>query len=99
MEESNHRIAYALYMMGKWVYGKDDKDVLERKGIPVTPEEFDLSMKRINLTVHGNLKFMVSRTAKEILQATTWLTQPLHLLQKIPDKPLLLAPRNHHRAF
>ena len=45
MEESNHRIAYALHMERKWVYGKDDKDVLERKGIPVTPEEFDLSMK------------------------------------------------------
>ena len=32
-------------MKRKWVYGKDDKDVLEKKGIPVTPEEFDLSMK------------------------------------------------------
>ncbi|OUL56620.1 hypothetical protein [Pseudoalteromonas ulvae] len=45
MEESNHRIAYALYMKKKWVYGKDEKNVLESKGIPVTPEEFDLSMK------------------------------------------------------
>ena len=45
MDESNHRIAYALHMKRKWVYGKDDKELLEIKGIPVTPEEFDLSMK------------------------------------------------------
>lgn len=45
MEESNHRIAYALHMKNKWVYGRDYKEVLEQKGIPVTPEEFEPSMK------------------------------------------------------
>ena len=45
MQESNHRIAYALHIKKKWVYGKDDKDVLDKKGIPVTPEEFEVSMK------------------------------------------------------
>lgn len=45
MEESNHRIAYALHMIKRWVYGRDERDVLERDGIPVTPEEFSLSMK------------------------------------------------------
>jgi hypothetical protein len=45
MEESSHRIAYALHMKEKWVYGKYDREKLEKKGVPVTPEEFDISMK------------------------------------------------------
>ncbi|MBZ9612330.1 hypothetical protein [Rheinheimera maricola] len=45
MEESSHRIAYALHMIKKWVYGRDERDILERDGEPVTPEEFSLSMK------------------------------------------------------
>lgn len=45
MEESNHRIAYALYMRQKWVFGKDTHEILQEKGEPVTPEEFDVAMK------------------------------------------------------
>ncbi|SIS42036.1 MAG: hypothetical protein C9355_06045 [Thalassolituus maritimus] len=45
MEESNHRIAYALHMKKKWIYGKDNEELLHENGIQVTPEEFDLSMK------------------------------------------------------
>jgi hypothetical protein len=45
MEEINHRIAYALHMESKWQYGKDNRITLEEKGLDVTPEDFDNSMK------------------------------------------------------
>lgn len=45
MEESNHRIAYALYFDGKWKYGKDDPEILDFYGVRTTPEEYTPDMK------------------------------------------------------
>lgn len=45
MEGANHRIAFALYFKEKWNYGEDDEEILEKYGIPTTPEEFSINMK------------------------------------------------------